>query len=66
MILSDVFLMNSLRLKEMFYIDYSLAYTIIKEYGLTSQDKGKIEGIKMGPGVKDVIYKILGTESDEH
>ncbi len=66
MILSDVFLMNSLRFKEMFYVDYSLAYTIIKQYGLTSQDKSKIEGIKMGPGVKDVIYKILGTESDEH
>ena len=59
MILSDVFLMNSLRFKEMFYIDYSLAYTIIKEYGLTSQDKGKIEGMKMDHGVKDAIYKIL-------
>ena len=51
--------MNSLRFKEMFYVDYSLAYTIIKEYGLTSQDKGKIEGMKMDHGVKDAIYKIL-------
>ncbi len=59
MILSDVFLMNSLRFKEMFYIDYSLAYTIIKQYGLTSRDKDKIEGMKMDPGIKDAIYKIL-------
>ncbi len=51
--------MNSLRFKEMFYVDYSLAYTIIKQYGLTSQDKGKIEGMKMDPGIKDAIYKIL-------
>ena len=43
----------------MFYIDYSLAYTSTKQYGLASQDKGKIEGMKMGPGVKDAIYKIL-------
>ena len=59
MILSDVFLMNSLRFKEMFYIDYSLAYTIIKQYGLTNRDKDKIEGMKMDPGIKDAIYKIL-------
>ena len=59
MILSDVFLMNSLRFKEMFYVDYSLAYTIIKQYGLTNRDKDKIEGMKMDPGIKDAIYKIL-------
>ena len=51
--------MNSLRFKEMFYIDYSLAYTSTKQYGLASQDKGKIEGMKMDPGIKDAIYKIL-------
>ena len=41
-----------------FHYLFCSAYTKLK--------KGKIEGIKMGPGVKDVIYKILGTESDEH
>ena len=51
--------MNSLRFKEMFYVDYSLAYTIIKQYGLTNRDKDKIEGMKMDPGIKDAIYKIL-------
>ncbi|MFG1390628.1 MULTISPECIES: hypothetical protein [Acidiplasma] len=51
--------MNSLRFKETFYVDYSLAYTIIKQYGLTSRDKDKIEGMKMDPGIKDAIYKIL-------
>ncbi|WP_298276239.1 hypothetical protein [Ferroplasma sp.] len=54
--------MNSLKFKEMFYIDYSLAYTIIKQYGLTSKDKEKIEGMKMDPGVRYAIYKILNIE----
>ncbi len=54
--------MNSLRFKEMFYVDYSLAYTIIKQYGLTAKDKEKIEGMKMDPGVRDAIYEILSIE----
>lgn len=51
--------MISLRFKEMFYIDYSLAYTIIKQYRLTSKDKEKIEGMKMDPGVKKALYELL-------
>ncbi len=54
--------MNSLKFKEMFYIDYSLAYTIIKQYGLTSKDKEKIEGMKMDSNVKKAIYGILKIE----
>ena len=54
--------MNSLRFKEMFYVDYSLAYTIIKQYGLTNRDKDKIEGMKMDPSIKDAIYKIPNIE----
>ena len=54
--------MNSFRFKEMFYVDYSLAYTIIKQYGLTSRDKDKIEGMKMDPSIKDAIYKIPNIE----
>jgi hypothetical protein len=51
--------MISLKFKEMFYVDYSLAYAIIKQYGLTDKDKEKIEGMKMDPGVKKAIYEIL-------
>ena len=54
--------MNSLKFKEMFYIDYSLAYTIIKQYGLTSNDKKKIEGMKADPNIKKAMYEILGIE----
>ncbi len=51
--------MISLKFKEMFYVDYSLAYTIIKQHGLTDKDKEKIEKMKMDPGVKKAIYEIL-------
>jgi len=53
--------MISLKFKEMFYVDYSLAYAIIKQYGLTDKDKDKdkIEKMKMDPGVRKAIYKIL-------
>ncbi len=46
----------------MFYVDYSLAYTIIKQYGLTNKDKGKIEGMKIDLNVKKAIYEILNIE----
>jgi hypothetical protein len=58
--------MDSLRFKEMFYVDYSLGYTIIKQYGLTGKDKEKIEGMKMDPGIKDAIYEILGIGPDKN
>jgi hypothetical protein len=54
--------MISLRFKEMFYVDYSLAYTIIKQYGLTNKDKEKIESMKLDLGVKKAIYKILNIQ----
>ncbi len=50
----------------MFYVDYSLGYTIIKQYGLTGKDKEKIEGMKMDPGIKDAIYEILGIGPDKN
>ncbi|WMT54128.1 hypothetical protein [Ferroplasma acidiphilum] len=54
--------MISLKFKEMFYVDYSLAYTIIKQQGLTDKDKEKIEKMNMDPGVKKAIYEILKIE----
>ena len=43
----------------MFYVDYSLAYAIIKQYGITDKDKEKIEKMNMDPGVRKAIYEIL-------
>jgi hypothetical protein len=43
----------------MFYVDYSLAYAIIKQYGLTGKDKEKIKSLNMDPDVRKVIYEIL-------
>ena len=54
--------MISLKFKEMFYVDYSLAYTIINQYDLINKDKEKIESMKMDPGIKDAIYKILNID----
>jgi len=51
--------MISLKFKEMFYLNYSMAYTIIKQYNLTNKDQEKIESMKLDPGVKKVIYEIL-------
>ena len=51
--------MIPLKFKEMFYIDCSLAYAIIKQYGLTGKDKAKIEKVNMDPGVRKAIYEIL-------
>jgi len=43
----------------MFYVDYSLGYAIIKQYGLTDKDKEKIESMNMDTDVRKVIYEIL-------
>lgn len=51
--------MIPLKFKEMFYVDYSLAYAIIKQYGLTDKDKEKIEKINMDHRIRKAIYEIL-------
>ena len=50
--------MVPLKFKDIFYVDYSLAYVIIKQYGLTGKDKEK-KSLNMDPDVRKVIYEIL-------
>ncbi len=46
----------------MFYVDYSLAFAIIKQYGLTGKDKEKIESMNMDQGIRKAIYDIVKFE----
>ena len=41
----------------MFYVDYCMGNTVIKQYGLTNNDKKKVERMNTEQGVNNAPYK---------